>query len=124
MADRDQAKPDTETIDMFSAKGAAQPKRERPERPRFDGSDYDPKIDDARLNTQHARIKRLMLDGEWRTLRQIEEATGDPGASILAQLGHLRKKRFGAYRVVKERVGDPERGLWQYRVLPPLSTND
>ena len=31
--------------------------------------------------------------GDWRTLRSIADCTGDPEASVSAQLRHLRKDR-------------------------------
>jgi len=86
---------------------------------RFHGSDYEPDLDQARLASQHVRIRTLMLDGEWRTLRQIEAITGDPPASISAQLRFLRRPRFGSYRVDKRRCGDPRHGLYEYRLVPP-----
>jgi Fic family protein len=70
---------------------------------RFTGSDYDRELDDARLTGQILRIYDLMQDGEWRTLAEIETITGDPQASISAQLRHLRKKRFGYHTVNKQR---------------------
>lgn len=84
--------------------------------PRFDGADYVPERDDPRLTSQLGRIKSLMLDGEWRTLATIESITGDPPASISAQLRHLRKPRFGAYNVERRHLGG---GLYEYRVLEP-----
>lgn len=89
--------------------------------PRFDGPAYSPGDDDARLTEQHVRIRSLMLDGQWRSIRDIAAATGDPEASISAQLRHLRKLRFGAYIVEREPSGDRSRGLFRYRVLPPGS---
>lgn len=86
----------------------------------FDGDDYEPDDDDGRLTKQHERIKVLMLDGEWRTLAEIEEVTGDPGASVSAQLRHLRKSRFGSYVVEKRARGDRVFGLFEYRLLCPL----
>jgi DNA adenine methylase len=83
---------------------------------RFNGSDYQPAIDDARLGRQHERIRDLMLDGVWRTLDEIAAATGDPPASISAQLRHLRKPRFGSYVVAKQARGDREHGLFEYRL--------
>ena len=59
--------------------------------------------DCARLEGQTLRIYRLMIDGTWRTLEEIQRATGDPQASISAQLRHLRKGRFGAHIVDKQR---------------------
>lgn len=82
----------------------------------FDGPAYAPRFDRERLTTQLARIRDLMLDGAWRTLREIEAATGYPAASVSAQLRHLRKARFGAYRVTKRRRGAATAGLFEYHV--------
>ena len=82
----------------------------------FAGDDYDPALDDARLSGQIRRIYEVMKDGHWRTIDNIHVLTGDPQASILAQLGHLRKERFGSYLVEKRSVGERERGLYEYRV--------
>lgn len=81
--------------------------------PRFDGADYDPARDQVRLTAQQQRLLDLMIDGQWRTLRQIEAATGIPQASASAQLRHLRRPKFGAYTVDREHLGG---GLYQYRV--------
>lgn len=82
---------------------------------KFNGSDYEHTRDSERLSQQHLRVRTLMSDGVWRTLDQISEVTGDPPASVSAQLRHLRKPRFGAYLVEKRYVS---RGLFEYRVLP------
>ena len=87
--------------------------------PRFDGPDYVPALDQARLTTQLQRIKVLMLDGVWRTLGEIEQVTGYPQASISAQVRHLRKIRFGSYQVEKRRRGPGWHGLWEMRVSKP-----
>ena len=83
---------------------------------RFNGSDYNKKIDNPRLSGQIKRIYDLMIDGAWRTLSEIASLTDDPEASISAQLRHLRKKRFGAFIVEKRRRGEDEIGLWEYRL--------
>lgn len=85
----------------------------------FNGPDYQHSLDHARLTKQHDRIKAAMLDERWRTLDEIAAATGDPAASISAQLRHLRKPRFGSHTVEKRRRGDPALGLYEYRVLRP-----
>jgi len=85
--------------------------------PRFDGPAYDPALDQARLSRQLGRVYALMSDGLWRTLQEIADTTGDPQASISAQLRHLKKPRFGGYTVQKQRRGLAERGVWEYRVL-------
>ena len=85
---------------------------------RFNGPDYIPERDNARLTGQILRVFNLMRDGKWRTLREIAEATGDPEASVSAQLRHLRKERFGSHIVEKQYRGDPESGLHEYRIVP------
>jgi len=81
--------------------------------PHFDGPAYEPEKDQERLANQHERIKALMLDGRWRTLRQIAQATNSPESSVSAQLRHLRKPRFGAYNIERRRVAG---GLYEYRI--------
>jgi len=83
---------------------------------RFNGDDYDPALDDARLEKQLGRVWAAMRTGEWLTLRELATRTGDPEASVSAQLRHLRKRRFGAYIVEKRPRGARERGLYEYRV--------
>lgn len=82
---------------------------------RFNGSDYQPMRDDIRLTGQLLRVWTVMCDGAARTLASIATLTGDPEASVSAQLRHLRKDRFGAHLVEKEHLG---RGLFSYRVTP------
>lgn len=81
--------------------------------PRFSGSDYLPWRDDERLTGQLRRIYDVVKDGCWHTLPELEERTGDPQASISAQLRHLRKERFGSHQVDREHAGN---GLFRYRV--------
>lgn len=85
--------------------------------PLFNGADYVPWRDDPRLTSQLGRIFHLMRDGEWRTLAGIAHATGDPPASVSAQLRHLRKPRFGAHAVERRHRGAPAEGLYEYRVI-------
>ena len=87
----------------------------------FAGSDYDREEDHPRLAAQMARIFAVMSDGQWHTKHEIAAKTGDPEASILAQLGHFRKERFGAYAVDKRVVGHRSDGLWEYRMGEPGS---
>lgn len=60
-----------------------------------------------------------MIDGKFRTLSEIARETGDPEASISAQLRHLKKPRFGSYIIEKQRRGDRNQGLFEYRLLMP-----
>jgi hypothetical protein len=80
---------------------------------RFEGP-VDAKLDFDRLCGQMKNIYTLMIDGVWRSLSEIELDTGEPQASISAQLRHLRKPRFGSHLVDKRRRG--ETGTWEYRV--------
>lgn len=68
----------------------------------------------ARLTVQYKRIFDLMKDSQWRSLSDIEEATGDPQASISAQLRNFRKDKFGAHTVEKHHV---KNGFYLYRLL-------
>lgn len=86
------------------------------------GPAYDPDLDRDRLQRQHNKIRHLMSDGNWRTLRKIAEFLGYPEASVSAQLRHLRKPEFGAYLVEKRRLSG---GLWEYRVTQqPMRQDD
>ncbi len=80
------------------------------------GPAFNAALDGARIHEQMARIREFMLAVEWKTLSEISAATGDPPASVSAQLRHLRKARFGAYTVNKRRRGTPGKGLWEYHV--------
>ena len=82
----------------------------------FRGAGYKTHSDHDRLAGQHERIKALMGDGQWRTLGEIHDATGDPEASISAQLRFLRTARFGSHEVKKQRRDGA--GLWEYRLVP------
>ena len=77
----------------------------------FDGSNYDHARDSLRLGKQLDKIFNIMKDGVPRTLSQIESLTGDPQASISAQLRHLRKERFGSHQLSKIYCGQ---GLYTY----------
>ena len=78
------------------------------------GPEYDEDLDRERLHKQHERIRDFMIDGKWRTLREISTALSYPESSVSAQLRHLRKSEFGGHLVEKRRRGLT--GLWEYRV--------
>lgn len=90
----------------------------------FDGPVYNPELDNARLRQQIGRVYALMLDGEWRTLDDIQAGTAamrddggrDPHASISAQLRHLRKPRWGSHTIQKREAVEGS-GLWEYRMI-------
>ena len=81
---------------------------------RFDGSDYVPPRDNPRLSKQYLRVFEFMKSGQWWSLGEIADYTGDPQASVSAQLRHMRKPRFGAHTIEKRYKGE---GLYEYRLL-------
>lgn len=89
----------------------------------FSGATYSTKFDSARLTGQLLRIYTLMIDGEFRTYREIAESTGDGEASISAQLRNLRKPGFGSHVVEKRARGDRSCGLFEYAVRVQGSAN-
>ena len=82
--------------------------------PVFDGETFSPALDGNRLVSQLVRVKQLMSDGHWRTLRSIQEVVGGSEAGISARLRDMRKARFGGYQVERRRVA--ESGLYEYRM--------
>ena len=82
--------------------------------PHFDGPDYDPARDHARLTAQLDAVQELMRDRAWRTLGQIAAKCGAPEASVSARLRDLRKKRFGAHTVNRTYAGN---GLYMYQLI-------
>lgn len=81
---------------------------------RFNGADYQSERDNKRLAGQLLRVFDCMKGGAWRTLPEIAKITGDPEASISAQLRHLRKERFGGHTVIRGYVSN---GLYRYRLI-------
>jgi hypothetical protein len=78
--------------------------------------------------TQRETIRDVMLSaaecGAWLTLHELATLTRYAEASISAQLRHLRKPRFGSFRLekrVRERAETSTRVarhrlLWEYRL--------
>jgi hypothetical protein len=79
----------------------------------FDGVDYNHERDQQRLLKQSDRVFEFMKSGEWRTLRQISDATGAPEASASASLRDFRKERFGAHTVNRRYINN---GLYEYNL--------
>jgi hypothetical protein len=86
------------------------------EGPDHDGETYDRAADHVRLNAQTLRVFRAMRGGQWLTLRELSNVTGDPEASVSARLRDLRKLKFGAYAIERRRVLRG-RGLFLYRMV-------
>jgi hypothetical protein len=85
--------------------------------PKFNGSDYVPKRDDARLTGQLGRVFSAIKDGRWRTVAEVSELTGDPQTSVSCQLRHLRKPRFGSHNIIK-RQREGTVALYEYALAP------
>ena len=79
----------------------------------FGGITYAPALDHARLTGQLLRVFELMKDGQWRTLAEIAAAVDASEAAVSARLRDLRKEKYGAREISRERI---EGGLWKYRM--------
>ena len=84
-------------------------------KPRFDGKTYNETLDRGRLETQLETVKRLVMDGRWRSLREISQITGYGEASISARIRDFRKSKFGAFNVERRRH-ELIPGLFEYRL--------
>lgn len=80
--------------------------------PQFDGESFDAALDQDRLASQLDRVTRLMADGQWRTLGEIQARVGGSEGGVGARLRDLRKVKFGAHHVPRRRRAG---GLWEYR---------
>lgn len=79
----------------------------------FDGPALLPQ-DHVRLSGQLEKVKALMADEQWRTLKEIAVAVHGSEAGVSARLRDLRKAPLNMI-VERQRLND--RGLWIYRVL-------
>lgn len=80
---------------------------------RFFGADYDPVHDKGRLLNQYGRVLSVMIDEQWRTLKEIADITKDPEASISAQLRMIGKS---GYKKERRSRGKRENGLYEYKI--------
>lgn len=89
-----------------------------PEAPTFPGSTFDAAQDSARLQTQAGVVFECMKSGAWLTLREIEEVTHFPQASISARLrGFARwcaRNGKGRWEMSSRRRS---KGTWEYRCV-------
>lgn len=88
----------------------------------FAGAAYDRARDADRLLTQMQAIREHASDRRWRTLNRlcvelmrVYPHLGFPEASVSAQLRNLKKL---GYRLDRRHLC---RGLFEYRLLPPLT---
>lgn len=87
------------------------------------GETFVPILDAERLTSLRARIERLMVDGVWRTLQEIQEQTGGSLTGVSAKLRDLRKAQFAGGHKDKGRILARRRasagltsGAWEYRM--------
>lgn len=69
------------------------------------------------LAGQIERVYLALSSGEWLTLPELHQRTGDSVASISAQIRHLRKRENGSHRILKRRRGRVASGLFEYRLF-------
>jgi hypothetical protein len=80
----------------------------------FDGDDYIHERDGKRLAKNHFKLKNLMEDSVYRTLKEISYITSIPEASVSAGLRDFRKERFGGHILNKKYL---ENGLYSYQLI-------
>jgi hypothetical protein len=64
--------------------------------------------------TQIERVMLAIKDGEWRTLEEVSEITGDTTPSISARLRDLRKPQFGGHTVLRRKINA---NLFEYKLM-------
>ena len=82
---------------------------------RFSGTTYSQALDHDRLSTQYNRVFNVMCDGQWHTIPELTSLSGGTEPAVSARIRDMRKKRFGAHTVERERVPG-QKGLWRYRL--------
>lgn len=79
----------------------------------FGGKTYEPERDYVRLAGQLKRVRDVMRDGQWWTLRGLAYAVGATEAAASARIRDLRKKQYGSHTVERRHVAN---GLHEYRM--------
>lgn len=94
----------------------------------FDGDTYEPEREDDpgsdrdRLARQMTAVRAVMRDYQWHTLAELCQRIGAASeAGVSARIRDLRKARWGANTVESRYVA---RGLWEYRLMPPLTNGN
>jgi hypothetical protein len=88
---------------------------------KFDGSTFVPSRDEVRLTGQVGRVWDCMIDGRWRTLRELAYCADGTESSVSARLRDLRKERFGSHVVERQYI---QNGLFKYRLIPKKDQNE
>ena len=82
---------------------------------RFDGETYDAGQDCERLTGQLLKVYRALQGGGWHSLAELAERCGGSEAGVSARIRDLRKPRFGAHQIERQRQS-PFTGVWIYRM--------
>jgi len=78
-----------------------------------------------RLRRQRRSQREILLEvlriaaqyETWVTLAELADKTRFPPTSISAQLRHLRKEKYGGWKVERRRRGwETEKLVWEYRL--------
>ena len=69
-----------------------------------------------RLGLQYLTVWNCMQDGQWRTLREISDATRAPEASASARLRDIRRAGKDGGWTVEVRLRNGVRGHFEYKV--------
>lgn len=64
--------------------------------------------------TQIERVMLAIKDGQWKTLEEVSEITGDTTPSISARLRDLRKPQFGGHTILRRKVNA---NLFEYKIV-------
>ena len=83
-----------------------------------------PEIDEPRTLPNQDKILRLMIDGQWRTYREIGASTGLPAETIGSHLRNLRMDKGGGYVLCRRPRLHREAGLYEYQLLEPGSVSE
>lgn len=81
----------------------------------FDGPTFEEDRDGPRLGRQLVCVRNVLRDREWHTLQELADECEASTQSVSARIRDLRKAKFGACLVDKERTG--REGVWRYRML-------
>ena len=81
--------------------------------PKYVGETYAKHLDETRLDTQIAKVYRMMKRSSWTSLAVLSTQCDCSEASVSARLRDLRKPQWGGHDIDKKRM---EGGLWAYKM--------
>ena len=84
-----------------------------PETPEFKGIGSENGEDRERLTGQFEGVWEIMRDGEYHTIKEVAEKTGEPAQSVGRQIRYIRSKPRGSHVLEREYRGH---GIYAFRV--------